>query len=200
MTFSAPSVTVPAGGTASVDVTIAPNPALADRSLFGGYIVFTPQGGGQVYRVPFAGFKGDYQSIPALTPTPAGLPWLAKLIGTTYFNQPGGATFTLAGGDVPYILLHLDHPVRRVRMEVFESGSGKAWHRALDAEYFPRNNTATSFFAFPWDGTTRGGNKAYVVPNGSYVIRLTVVKALGQESNPAHVETWTSPVITIARP
>jgi subtilisin family serine protease len=198
--FSAPSVTVPAGGTATVEVTITPNSALPDRSLFGGYIVFTPQGGGAVYRVPFAGFKGDYQSIPALTPTSAGLPWLAKLIGTTYFNQPGGATFTMAGGDVPYILLHLDHPVRRLRMEVFESVSGKAWHRALDTEYFPRNSTATSFFAFAWDGTTRGGNKLYIVPNGSYVIRLTVVKALGQESDPAHVETWTSPVITINRP
>jgi len=64
VTFSAPSVWVPAGGTATVDVTISPDAALPDRSLFGGWVVFTPQGGGQTYRVPFSGFKGDYQSIP----------------------------------------------------------------------------------------------------------------------------------------
>jgi len=198
--FGAPSVTVPAGGTAMVSVTITPNAGLADKSLFGGYIVFTPQGGGAIYRVPFAGFKGDYQSIASLTPTPAGFPWLAKLVGSTFFNQPAGATYTLAGGDVPYILLHLDHQVRRLRMEVFESVSGKAWHRALDEEYVGRNSASTSFFAQPWDGTTRNGNKLNAVPNGQYVIKLTVIKALGDALNPAHVETWTSPTITIARP
>jgi hypothetical protein len=38
------------------------------------------------------------------------------------------------------------------------------------------------------------------VPNGQYVVKITVLKALGDDDNPAHVETWTSPVITIARP
>ena len=30
--------------------------------------------------------------------------------------------------------------------------------------------------------------------------KVSVLKALGESSNPAHWETWTSPVITIARP
>ena len=48
--------------------------------MYGGYIVLTPQGGaGQTYRVPFAGFIGDYQSIVAATPTAAGLPDVARL-------------------------------------------------------------------------------------------------------------------------
>ena len=50
------------------------------------------------------------------------------------------------------------------------------------------------------DGSTVGGNKVYKVPNGTYRIVITVLKALGDENNPAHVETWTSPVITLARP
>ena len=198
--FSAPTVTVPAGGWASVDVTISPNPGLADRSLYGGYIVFTPQGGGQVYRVPFAGFKGDYQGFPVLTSAGSGFPWLAKLVGTTFFNQPSGATYTLAGGDIPYILFHLDHQVRYLRMEVVDAVSGKSWHRALHADYVARNSAATSFFAQPWDGTTSAGNKVYTVPDGQYRIILTVLKALGDPNNPAHIETWTSPVITIDRP
>jgi hypothetical protein len=38
------------------------------------------------------------------------------------------------------------------------------------------------------------------LPDGQYVVRFTVLKALGDESNPAHVETWWSPVVTIDRP
>lgn len=198
--FSAPSVTVAAGGTGTVDVTITANPGLADRSLYGGYIAIT--GGGETLRVPYAGFKGDYQSIPVLTPTANGFPWLAKLIGTSYFNQPGGATYSLVGNDVPFFLVHFDHQSRRLRAEVFEAVGGKAWHRAFENEYLPRNSTATGFFAFSWDGVTTAGkgNKQFTVPNGDYVVKLSVLKALGDESNPAHWETWTSPVITIARP
>ncbi len=198
--FSAPSVSVPAGGSATFDATISPNTGLADRSLYGGYLTLTPQGGGAFYRVPFAGIKGDYQAAPVLTPTPNNFPWLAKLIGANFFNQPGGAAYTLAGGDVPYVLLHLDHGVRRIRMEVFEAASGKAWHRALEIPYLARNSTATSFFSFSWDGTTTAGKKVYTVPNGQYVIKLSVQKALGEDNDPTHWETWTSPVVTLNRP
>lgn len=199
VSFSAPSVTVPAGGSATVDVTITANPGLADNSLYGGYIVFTPQGGGQVYRVPYAGFKGDYQSIQALAPTPNGFPWLARLVEGSYAQQGDGAVFTLQGNDVPYILVHLDHQVRLLRVEVFDA-KGKAWHRALNEEYVGRNSAATSFFALPFDGTTVQGKKVYEVPNGQYVLKLSVLKALGDANNPADWETWTSPMFEIARP
>jgi hypothetical protein len=65
-----------------------------------------------------------------------------------------------------------------------------------------RNSTPGGFFAFAWDGTTffRKVTDATPVPNGQYVVKVSVLKALGDESNPAHWETWTTPVITIARP
>jgi len=198
ITFAPPSVTVPAGSTVPVQATISPATGPV-YGQYGGYIVFTPQGGGQIYRVPFAGFVGDYQSIIALAPTAYGFPWLAKAVGTGFTGYPFGATFTLTGGDIPYILIHFDHQVRLMRMEVF-STSGKAWHRAYQEPYLPRNSTSTSFFAFPWDGTTASGNKTYTVPDGQYIIKLSVLKALGDDNNIAHWETWTSPVITIDRP
>ncbi|HVF62759.1 MAG TPA: S8 family serine peptidase [Casimicrobiaceae bacterium] len=198
--FSAPSVVVPAGGSASVDVTITANAGLADKSQYGGYIVLTPVGGGQIYRVPYAGFKGDYQTIQVLTPTPAGFPWLAKLVGPSFFNQPGGATYTLVSDDVPFFLVHFDHQSRMFRAEVFDANTGKAWHRAFQFDYLGRNATATGFFALAWDGITTSGNKVHTVPDGQYVMKLSVLKALGDDNNPAHWETWTSPVITIDRP
>jgi subtilisin family serine protease len=193
------SVTVPAGGTASVDVTITANAGLADRSLYGGYLVFTPTAGPPL-RVPYAGLKGDYQSFVVLAPTANGFPWLARLTGGSYFKQSDGAVFTMAAGDIPYILAHLDHPSRRMRVEVFDAFTNRAWHRAYDEEYLPRNSTATSFFAFPWDGLTVAGKKTYTVPDGSYVLKVSILKALGDSSNPAHWETWTSPMFVIDRP
>lgn len=184
-----------------VSVTIAP-PKVERAKLFGGYITFTPDNGGPVLRVPYAGYNGDYQEIVALTPTPRGFPWLAKRSGRSFANKAGGATFTLQGDDVPIILYHLDHQVRQLKMEVFEVRTGRSLHFAEDRDFKVRNSTPASFFAFVWDGTTmrRAGGRARPVPNGEYQIRMSILKALGDPKNPAHFEHWTSPNIVIARP
>jgi hypothetical protein len=207
-TFSQSTLTVPAGGTATVNVSITPNPGLADRSQYGGWVVLTPQGGGKAVRVPYAGFKGDYQSIQVLTPTANGFPWLAKLSDGALTNQPQGAAYTLQGDDVPYFVLHMDHPARRMDFEIRDAATNQlvhpVFHNAMELEYLGRNSQATSYFSFFWDGTrlhSNGGKgKTKEVPNGQYVIVLRVLKALGDANNPAHWETWTSPVITLARP
>jgi subtilisin family serine protease len=209
VTFSAPSLTVPAGGTGTIDVTIAPNTGLADKALFGGYIVLTPASGREV-RVPYAGFKGDYQSIQAIVPTVNNFPWLAKLVGTSFVNQPAGATYTLQGGDIPYFVIHFDHQVRRLEFEVVDAATGQpvhpVFHNFEEDDYLPRNSGAATFFSFPWDGTRLHSNgngnypKTKVVPDGSYRIVVKALKALGDANNPAHWETWTSPVVTLDRP
>jgi subtilisin family serine protease len=207
VTFSPSTVTL--GGqrgsrddAADVFVTITPPTADPASRLFGGYIVLTPDDGGIVLRVPYAGYNGDYQAIVALTPTPAGFPWLAKLVGTGLVNQPGGAAFTLVGNDIPFILLHLDHQVTNLKMEVINVVTGQPDGFADIEEFLPRNSTATSFFAATWDGTTmkRAGGELKPVPNGSYRIELSVLKALGDPDNPAHTEHWASPTIVISRP
>jgi minor extracellular serine protease Vpr len=205
MTFSvlgvpATSVLVPANSTAAVDVTVTPNAGLASKSLFGGYVVLTPQGGGLTHRVPYAGFKGDYQSIQVLAPTVNNFPWLAKFNGTSFINQPGGASYSMVGNDVPFVVLHLDHQVRRLRVTVEDASTGASWHRAIETEYLGRNSGAATFFSFSWDGQTVAGKKTYTVPNGTYVLKLSVLKALGDPANPAHWETWPSPAVTVARP
>jgi subtilisin family serine protease len=206
--FAAPTVSVPANGSATVNATItAPaDTAIPQRGIYGGYIVLTPQGGGAVVRVPFAGFKGDYQSTQVLTPTTSGFPWLAQLVGTSYSNRNAtGATYTLVGNDVPVVLMHLDHLSRRIRLEAFDAVTGKSWHRVSDDEYVTRNSTPGGFFAFAWDGTTftgkgKNASQQYTVPNGQYIVKVSVLKALGDEANPAHWETFTTNTITIARP
>ncbi len=201
ISFSVPTLTVPAGGTATVDVTFAAPAGLPDRSQFGGWVVFTPDGGGKALRVPYAAFKGDYQSITYLVPTASNYPRVAKqLPNGTFTPQPEGVPFTLKDGDMPFIQVHLEHQAREAKLEVFDAVTGKAWHLARRQQYLSRNTQPTSFFAWGWDGTTSAGNKIYEVPNGQYIVKMTILKALGDPANPNHVETWTSPVITIARP
>ncbi len=213
--FSSPSVTVPAHAAASVDAIITA-PTGPDKGQYGGYIIFTPQGGGQVYRVPFAGFVGDYQSIQVLAPTANGFPWLSVLYEGSYYKVTGPLdwTYTMVDGDVPYILAHFDHQARRLEISVVDAATSNSLHPVfsdvITEDYLPRNSASTSFFAFTWDGTRIHSNgyngvgyTKYLtkpVPDGQYKLVLKVLKALGDPQNPAHWETWTSPVIAIDRP
>jgi len=215
VSFSAGSVTVPAGGTASVTATITPATSPV-YGQYGGYIVFTPDDGGQVYQVPFAGFVGDYQGIEALTPTANGFPWLTVLYQGSYYKVDGPQdwVYSLVGDDIPYFLIHLEHQVEKLQATIMHAKSGKPVHpvfnKGIDEEYLPRNSTSTGFFAFGWDGSrihSHGYNgKGYTKdltkprPDGEYIIEIRALKANGDAGNPAHWETWTSPVIAIDRP
>jgi minor extracellular serine protease Vpr len=155
--------------------------------------------------VPYAGLKGDYQSMTVLKPTMNGFPWLAQLVGNNLAKRANGGSYTMVNGDIPYFLIHLDHLSRRVRLDVTDAVSGKSWHRISDDQYVTRNSSYNGFFAFTWDGSTftgKGKNAGQwmVAPNGQYKVTVSVLKALGDENNPADWETWTSPVVTIARP
>jgi subtilisin family serine protease len=188
---------------ASIKVTITPPPQTAGGRLIGGYITLTPDDGGPVLRVPYTAYNGDYQAIVALAPTAAKLPWLAKLMPNgTFTNQPSGAIFTMVGDDVPFILFHLDHQVANFTLQVFDAVTGQSLNFADDEDFVIRNSSPTGFFAFVWDGTTfrRIGGKLDTLPNGTYRMELSVLKALGDPRNPAHFERWSSPNITIARP
>jgi minor extracellular serine protease Vpr len=127
-------------------------------------------------------------------------------VGTSYQNRNAtGGTYSMVGADIPYFLMHLDHHSRLIRVEAFAAASGQSLGRVSHDEYVPRNTTPGGFFAFTWDGYTfsgKGKNDSQwaLMPNGSYIAKVSVLKALGDEANPAHWETWTSPVITIARP
>ena len=207
VSFSKATFTVQAASNENLDVAIAApeSTALEDRGIYGGYIVLKPRDGGATLRVPYAGFKGDYQAIQVLTPTANGFPWLAKLSGGSLSNQPAGASYSLQGDDIPYFLLHLDHHSEQVLLEALDAGSGAVVGRVSLDEWVTRNSSPTGFFSFTWDGNVfkkdpSKPNQWSVAPNGSYKVRVTVKKALADKNNPAHFETWTSPVVTLARP
>jgi minor extracellular serine protease Vpr len=212
----AASLTVPGHGSATFTVHIQPG-AWPDKSLYGGYVKLTPRGGGGItLRVPYVGFMGDYQSLPALTSAGCGLPAVFKLGGTDTCLGSGiarlggaGASFTLQGADFPILLFHLNHQVRRLNVHVYKADGSPVhpvFNSVMQLEYLGRNSAANTFFQFTWDGTRSqdngGGNGDHrkAVPNGRYVLKLSVLKALGNSSNPADWETFTTPPITLTRP
>lgn len=182
------SVLVPADGEATVNVSFIP-PTGPGLSTYGGYILLDPQEGGQSYRVPYAGFDGDYQALSILNANPFGLPWS---VGCE-------VDCTMAPGDMPEFWVNLGQQARKLRFEVRDANTNKSWHRAYDFNYFGRNSAENNIYSFPWDGTTMNGKKVNVVPDGEYVVVISVLKPLGDDNNPAHWESWTSPVISIAR-
>ena len=216
-TFSSPSVTVGPGASATVTVNVVAG-AWRNKSLYGGYVVLTPRGGGDTLRVPYVGFKGDYQSLPVLTAAGCGLPAVFKPQSgaSDACLGPGvqrlgaaGASFTLQGSSFPILLYHLNHQVRKLNIRIYKADGSPVhpvFNYATQLDYLARNSTATTFFEFDWDGTRShdngGGNGDHrkVVPNGTYVLKLSVLKALGDANNLADWETFTTPPITLARP
>lgn len=85
-------------------------------------------------------------------------------------------------------------------MEVRDANTGRSWHRFLENNYFRRNTSWNSFWGFVWDGYTFNGKQVLRVPDGQYVVVISIQKALGEDNNPAHWETWTSPMFIIDRP
>lgn len=227
VTFDTDTVTVPAGGSAEVGVTVTPPERDFEQMIYGGYVTVS-QDGGETYRVPYAAYNGDYQEIEAMTPITDGsevvadLPWLTRITecgafsgldcastgGGTFQNQPDGATYTMEWvdglPDVPYVIAHFDHHVTRLDMVVIDERTGRPVHPdrnvGVSVDYVHRSATRTSFFSYPWDGTVVDGHGRITdVRDGSYRLEARALKALGDPDNPAHWETWTSPVITIDR-
>lgn len=194
--FNTPTVTVPAGGKVLVRATITP-PATPLKGIYGGYITLTQQGGGQVFRVPYAGFIGDYQAVTVLAPTANNLPCLAKVSGGSFTCQAASPApvFSMVGADTPYAIVHLDYAAKAFNLQVFKEDNTLVGS-ILKTNGLGSNSTANGAFGFSWDGTINN----LAVANGNYKFKLTVLKPLGNASKPAESEIWTSPVFTITRP
>lgn len=226
--FSAPStvdapetVSVGAGQSASFDVTISPNADL-ELAQYGGYVVLTPDEGEPV-RIPYAGFAGDYQSLPLMTDIGNGLPTLGSLaecerfigvdcvMGGTYNLAPEGTTYTMTDGDVPTMLVHLEHPAQSLQMTVYASDDGERGGQFgptatfLEEEFLGRHPGDASFQPYTWDGRLDSGYQHgerttdWRVPDGDYLVEISAVSALGDAASADESQTVYTAEFTIDR-
>lgn len=209
----------------TVAVTAPTAPALGQ---YGGYLTMTSDTSTNL-TVPYSGFIGDFQRIPVLTNARFGsyVADFPILVDPVADYEEGGYlweerevptaaqqiiyTFqevTVGEGadaqkviDRPQLLIHFGFQARRVTYELL-NGNGDTVDTLDTWNYVGRNGDESvgpgldAYDVFTWDGKRSDGNNA---ANGQYRLRVRVLKALGDESNPAHYETYTSQLFTIQR-
>ena len=105
-------------------------------------------------------------------------------------TSPPGRRSPSRAGDLPAIRAHFDHAARQVKIDVFEATKLKLWGRATTEDYYSQNSAATgaaATYTFGWNGTTVLNKTITKVPNGKYVIKLSVLKALGDAEQPGRL-------------
>lgn len=197
--FTANSVTVPAGGTATVQVRIGEDFG-EDGIIYGGWVTLTSDADQLV--IPFAGLSGDYQALTALEFAAS-----AFVDGEDLFPAEPFHTYSMVGNDVPYVALYLAYPVSNLYIDVYKAKADGTKGAKVHSNFINYAETLElgrlgDIATIAWDGTYQGNNgkngKVRRVDNGSYVLELRVLKALGDPSNPAHWETMALDPVTIA--
>ena len=219
--LSVSSLVVAPNATATFDVTITAPATLPLHGYFGGYVVLTPNVGLPL-RVPYTGYKGDYQFVKAIpicarqfesgvNPTActnASTPgiFLTEASLTNIYTGDGAAFNMSSLATIPAVAFTRVRPMRRVIIEVVNADGSlvdPAINKVATADYLGRASHQFSFTVIPLtDGKvfTEKGTGNTVLPNGIYRLKLRGLKALGDENNPAHWEVFTSPTFEIARP
>jgi len=186
-------ITVPAGGTASFQVRVLPDPAWPDTLIYGTYLTFFPLDSldAPPLFVPAAGVAGDYQNVPVYWLPPA----TAGVFDGDLFLLPADWVFTMRDGDVPGFLFGLSHGVELAYAEIVPQGE-RAWigpQPGFEVDLLRKNNAGfVNFFGF-------GDLDATALPNGAYTIRFTALKAGGDPTNPAHLEVSETDTFVIDR-
>jgi minor extracellular serine protease Vpr len=220
--FSTPSLVVAANSSATFTVEIAAPAGLANHGYFGGYVVLTPNVGLPL-RVPYTGYKGDYQLIrampfcagpfqadPTSTACSSGLPGVF-LTDATFFNlfadDTDGAFFDLSDAlNTPAVAITFVRPMRRVIVEVIKA-DGSAIDPLLNKiAVFDFIGRSSHQFSYNLANFSEGkafaekGENSLTVPNGFYRFKVRALKSLGDENNPAHWEIVTTASFEIVRP
>lgn len=189
------TIAVPAGGVASFQVRVTPNPDAPESTIQGTYLVFVPIVGGADVTgilVPAAGYVGDYQAMP----TVAVAPELVALIGGELYLVDEGWPYTMEGEDFPIFAIGLLQGAQTMTAEIVPLDPLRTWmgaQPAFEVDLVRRNNTGgLSAYGL-------GDFDASVLPNGAYRFRVTFLKAAGDAANPAHYEVVESPVFFIDR-
>lgn len=205
------TVTVQPGATHVFDVTFtgpAMDPDMLVGLQYGGYLEFEPTGetAGDILRVPYAGYAGDYQDRPVLMDGPFAftLPVLGVHLGGGDYNvfpvtDEEDPVYTLVGEDDPVILAEFGHQARQVELTAYQAnadGSQGAEVGVVSTEdYLRRSGIPGDFLTFAWDGTFEGET----VADGSYLLEMTITKAQAfNDTGAAATEQFTSRPFTIA--
>ncbi len=215
-------VVVPPFSQMELNVVVTPPAAAPDKAQYGGYVYLESVTSPKLV-VPYSGFKGDYQSLQSMGDLIIGgakynAPLLADDVDDALYPEGAAApmmpdyTFknVVVDGvkdpvmDAPYLVVNLAHQIRTLTYDLLD-GNGAVVDTLSEYDYLGRSCTndlskrsasCGAFEIFDWDGKLTNGKDA---PAGVYSLRLKALKPLGDVSNPAHTEVYTSQQFKVVR-
>ncbi|MBB1482665.1 S8 family serine peptidase [Tessaracoccus sp. MC1865] len=202
VSFSAPSVTVPAGGAATVDVTIDADPEAPEGAQYSGFVHLTSDEGATAVSVPFAGMAGDYGNLE-IFPEIWDLPAVVEITACSFWDEgqcvdpdvdyeivDAGRIFT-GGEDLPTVAFHQAVPVQKLTIDVLRADAKGNPIDASRATVLSFDHLGRSEFEslYTWNGQLPN-DAGLLVPAtpGNYVIQVTGVAADGDGGS----QSWTS--------
>ena len=194
------SVTVPAGGTATLDVTITAPDGIADGDFFGGWIVLTPAGAKPV-RIPFQGVGGNLARAGVI----GERTHLGNLKGEAVDPASyvyGDSTLTTLGAyeDLPVVLIDTAIPYRGSTMEVSRVNADGTTESLGQVASNPSPYTRADQPVFVWDGSyidAADGDKVLQAPTGQYQLTVYALPVGGEEGVGEDWASWTSPTFSL---
>ena len=191
------SVTVPAGGTATLDVTITAPEGIADGDFFGGWIVLTPAGAKPV-RIPFQGVGGNLARAGVI----GERTHLGNLKGEAVDPASyvyGDSTLTTLGAyeDLPVVLIDTAIPYRGSTMEVSRVNADGTTESLGVVASSAGTHTRADQPRFVWNGSYLVGDKVMQAPTGQYQLTVRALPVGGDKDQDSDWAQWTSPTFSI---
>ena len=199
------SITVPAGGTATVDATITAPAGLADGDFFGGWIVLTdssaaadsPQA--EPVRVPFQGVGGNLARASVFGPQIG----LADLDGqsidpASYVYGDSARSDQGAYTDSPVVAIsHPDVPYYRSALTVSRVNADGTTEYLGTAVTDEKEHTRNDTVYMVWDGSYTVDGRILQAPTGQYQLTVRALPVGGDGDEDADWAEWTSPTFSI---
>ncbi|MDU0347879.1 S8 family serine peptidase [Actinomyces sp. MRS3W] len=198
------SVTVPAGGTTTLSVTITAPADAADGDFYGGWVVLTPTDGatGQAdgtVRIPYSGIAGNLAAAQVFGDATAVVDLDAKPVDTGSYVF-GDSTRTTEGAyeDLPAVLIEPLIPYRGSVLEV-----SRVYNDGTVTYLGPATYDASAYVRgqrpyFVWYGGYLDANgDVQQAPTGDYQLTVRVCPAGDDCADAADWAVWNSPEIAI---
>jgi subtilisin family serine protease len=200
VTFEPKELRLYPGQSATVRVTVESSAELPAGSVFGGRITARPEAGGESLSAAYSGYHGDYLAIPVLDH--AEYPRLMAVAAEDpvthqfeYRDLEEGESFSLAEGPDLAALIYLGHQAAALEVEMANADTGAVveWERE---QYLPRSPGPDDALGIHFEDLV--AQRPSALEPGRWTFTIRVLKALGDEANPAHWEQWQSPVFTLS--
>lgn len=204
------SVTVKAGASATVDVTITAPEGVTDGDFYSGWVTLTPHTNpsnmdevGDVLRIPYSGVGGNLANADVFGVQSGFGPYLADLNGdeidpASYVYGGSALDDTGAYEDLPLVRFGYDIPIQKSELYVSEVNEDGSLGESLGLVDFSDDwyaRTETSYYI--WDGRYFTEGTPQQAPSGRYALTLRALPVGGVDGTASDWAEWTSDPFTL---